>query len=263
MRRAFTLIEFLVIVAIAGLMVTVTVVSASGKSGAARLRGATRDIFATMRRARSTALMTQHPVVVAYSCEMLDDEPVAKVEVTSTKVMDAVPSRGEIQKLTGGYLMPGDDGVSAEDGDTEAIDVEGWLFEKIPVDVVKGVRIKVVVGSDDDAYAVTETSRRRNISTWSNTDYLLNRYKKAREKSSGVDDPGTTEKPEEKDGAGKTSSSDDDLQEPVHVVWETNGRVKSHQIWVYLDGTSPEDGLSIKVDRFGGVKILARGEERP
>ena len=260
MRRAFTLIEFLVIVAIVGLMVTTTVVSASGRSGAARLRGAARDIFSTMCRARSTALMTQHPVVVAYSCDMLDDEPVAKVEVTSTRMMEAVPERGEIQRLTGGYLAPGEES-SQEDGEGEGIDVEGWLFEKIPVDVVKGVRIKVVVGPDDDEYEVVQTSRRRNVSTWSNTDYLLSRYKKAREKTAGADASDSQQTQSAAEADKKQPSSADDQQEEVHVVWEANGRVKPHRVWVYLDGTSPEDGLSIKIDRFGGVKILANGED--
>ena len=44
---------------------------------------------------------------------------------------------------------------------------------------------------------------------------------------------------------------------PVSIVWETNGRVEPHQVWIYPDGARPEDGLSIRVDRFGGAKVVS------
>ena len=47
------------------------------------------------------------------------------------------------------------------------------------------------------------------------------------------------------------------MQEPVSVVRETNGRVESHQVWVYADGRRPEDGLSIRIDGFGAAKVLS------
>jgi hypothetical protein len=51
------------------------------------------------------------------------------------------------------------------------------------------------------------------------------------------------------------------LQQPEQFLWETNGRVEPHRVWVYADGFRPEDGFMIKVDRFGGMKIYGRGEE--
>ena len=46
-------------------------------------------------------------------------------------------------------------------------------------------------------------------------------------------------------------------QEPVDVVWEANGRVEPHRVWVYADGKRPEDGLCIKIDRFGAAKVIS------
>lgn len=51
------------------------------------------------------------------------------------------------------------------------------------------------------------------------------------------------------------------MQEPVSIVWEVNGRTEPHQVWIYRDGSTPEKGLSIKVDRFGGAKVLGLGED--
>lgn len=260
MRRAFTLIELLVIIAIVGVMVFATAVSATGKTDAARLRGATRDIFAMLRRARSTALMTQQPVIVSYSSESDDGEVVTKVDITSSRLMAGIPSRGEIQKLTGGYVIsdePGD--ADSSDDDSESLSVEDWLFEPLPVDVVKGVNIKVITSEDELENVQTTTSRRRNISTWSNTDFLIEKYKKARENAAPPKEVDADAAPNARETEESKNLSEESLQEKVSVVWESNGRVKAHEIKVFLAGSTIEDALTIKVDRFGSVKILPKG----
>ena len=50
-------------------------------------------------------------------------------------------------------------------------------------------------------------------------------------------------------------------QKPVKVLWQTNGRTDPHRIWVYADGSDPESGLSIRIDRFGAAKVLQAGED--
>ena len=55
---------------------------------------------------------------------------------------------------------------------------------------------------------------------------------------------------------GKVSGSVNDMDETVSVVWETNGAVEPHKIWIYPDGKKPEDGLQLNIDSFGGVKVL-------
>ena len=84
-RRAFTLIELLVIIAVIGIMTTTAVLSVVSGQRAVRVKGATRDVFAAIRHARSTALVTQQPAIITYSNETVDGEPV----VTANGVLAA------------------------------------------------------------------------------------------------------------------------------------------------------------------------------
>ena len=260
LKRAFTLIELLVVIAIMGLMVTAGVVSVRSGQDAARIRGATRDIFAAIRHARSTALVTQQPAIVTYSTEMIDGEVSAKVEITSAKLMTEGVDPSKVRTLAGRPLKSVEtvsavaaSGKSAdvadpvgEGGDT----LEEVLFAPIDANVVKGIRIKVVVGGG--GLEGEETERRSSISVFSNVDYLLSKFKDTKKSAAA-------EKSEEEAkvaDSGKAEAKDDD-QEPVSVVWEESGRVEPHQVWVYADGKRPESGLSIKIDRFGAAKVVS------
>ena len=85
MRRAFTLIELLVICAILATMVSIGVGSILSGQGTARVKGATRDVYAAIRHARSVALVTGQRVLVNYSNERVDDETCVKIEVKGKK----------------------------------------------------------------------------------------------------------------------------------------------------------------------------------
>ena len=91
------MIELLVIIGIMGLMVTVGIVNVRTGQGAARTRGAARDIFAVIRHARSTALVTMQPSVITYSCVIEDEEPVAKVEIHGAEILNSENSAGWVQ----------------------------------------------------------------------------------------------------------------------------------------------------------------------
>ena len=158
MRRAFTLIELLAIVAIIGIMVTAGVVSLGAGQGAARTRGATRDIFATIRQARSTALVTQQPCVLSYSTVTVDGETCAKVEITSARIFSG-SSVTEAETLSGERVNLADpngtaaaaesgDGAGAEDGAGGGQSIEDILFEPIAADVVKGMAIQVKMADE-------------------------------------------------------------------------------------------------------------------
>ena len=56
--------------------------------------------------------------------------------------------------------------------------------------------------------------------------------------------------------ASPLGGSANDMEETVSVVWETNGAVEPHRIWIYPDGKKPEDGLMLNVDQFGAIKVL-------
>lgn len=266
MRRAFTLIELLTVVAIAGMMVTVAMVSITRGQTGARMKGATRDIFATIRRARSVALVSQQPAVITYSSVMVDGEICARVEINSSKMMksDAVFTA---QTLSGETVTIGadaseetplvedggeTDGDNAGDGET----IEDILFSSISDDVVRGIAIKVTVGDEMLEFDRDEAKSKSKISVFSNVDYLLGRFNESRAKAEEKKD-----EPSDASAPDAAASSANDLQEPVSVVWEVNGRCEPHRVWVYPAGSTPDKGLSIKIDRFGAAKVLAQGED--
>jgi len=257
-RRAFTLIELLAIVAIIGIMVAAGVVSLGAGQGAARTRGATRDIFATIRQARSTALVTQQPCVLSYSTATVDGETCAKVEITSARIFSG-SSVTEAETLSGERVNLADPNGAAADGDAadgagggEA--VEDILFEPIAAEVVKGMAIQVKMADELVEVEQNEEKSRSMISAFSNVDALLGRYRESKATEAEKDD-------DEKDDAPAASSSGNDTQAPVSVVWEVNGRCEPHRVYVYPAGKSPESGLCIKIDRFGAAKVLSFGEE--
>jgi len=258
LKRAFTLIELLVIIAIMGTMVTVGIVSVRSGQGAARVRGATRDIFAAMRHARSTALVTQQPAIITYSTEYVDGEVVAKVEITSAKLMTEGVDLTKVRTVTG-YPLKSVEIVSTVSSGKESAagagdkgnTLEEILFAPVDIDIVKGMRLKVVVGSDE--LDVSDEAHRPKISVFSNVDYLLGKF---RDSKKAAETEKNAEEGKKGDSSDKDAAKGED-QEPVSVVWETNGRVEPHQVWVYADGQSPESGLSIRIDRFGAAKVLS------
>lgn len=260
-RSGFTLIELLVIIGIMGLMVTVGIVNVRSGRGSARVKGATRDIFGAIRHARSTALVTGSPAIITYSTEKVDDEIMAKVEITSAKLIDSGVDRSKVQTLSGEPLKgekmelvhieekdsavaEGDDADGKNSGGETLSDV---LFAPVDADIVKGMRIKVL--KEDEELPGVETVRKSRVSVFSNVDYLLGRYNKSKDEAK--------DKAKKPDDEVKADAIGDDLQEPISFVWETNGRVEPHKVWVYADGKKPEDGLLIRIDRFGAAKVLS------
>ena len=254
MRRAFTLIELLVIVAIIGIMVATSVVNIGAGQRAARIRGATRDIFAVIRHARSTALVTQQPSVITYSTVTIDDEVCAKVEINAAKILN-VDTVQRASTLSGEMVSLYENDGS--DGDSGGLTVEDVLFAPISTDVVRGIRIKVLKDGEQLEYADDEAKARPKISVFSNVDYLIGKLKDAKAKEAEA-------KAKEADEAGLSAVQtipDSSDQEPVSVVWEVNGRTEPHKVWVFPDGSSPEKGLCISIDRFGAAKVLGGDEE--
>lgn len=259
----FTLIELLVIVAIIGIMATTAVVSITSGQRAVRVKGAARDVFAAIRQARSVALVTQQPVILKYSTGSDGGEPVAKVEIVSAKLMDSQADRSGVQTVTGGPV-PGssrelvhvekEEPAAAKEAEGGA-SMEEILFAPVNEEVVRGMRLKVLRGDESLEPAEGALSRKK-ISIFSNVDYLIGRYDEARAEA--------RKKEEEKKAAEERSASpasgDEGTAEEVKIVWESNGRVEPHKVWIYPDGKNPQDGLMVKVDAFGGAKVLSGDE---
>ena len=276
MRRAFTLIELLVVVAIIGIIATSATISFTAGRDGARLRGAARDVFATMRLARTKAFVTHQPCVVTYSSTEIDGELSGKVEVTSAKIFSgderttATTLTGEVVSLYGPDAPPEDDRRAAVviEGKTESFEetpggetVEDILFAPISDAVMKGVCIKVIVGdADDEELEDPEAERAKaKISVFSNVDYLVGKLRSDQEKKADEE----KEAPAETAAEGSSDAgdaSDDDRQERVDIVWGVNGCCKPHRVWVYARGSDPRSGLLITVDRFGTARIASEEE---
>ena len=278
MNRAFTLVELLVIVAILAVMVSIGVGTIAAGQGAARVKGATRDVYAAIRHARSVALVTGQRVLVTYSNATVDDEPAAKIEVVSAKIMSTEDDDRVVQPY---YVMDykdlpqpkqskrengesfelvhirkagsGEEGKPSGKDDASGETLEEVLFSPMDPSLVKGMRLKAVKGDEAEGDE-TDVQRSHRISMSSNVDWLLKLYKG----SSG----GSAESKEKEDAAKDSLSSvgkggdTDDMAEPVTVTWETNGAVEPHNVWVYAAGQKPEQGLMLKIDRFGAIKVL-------
>ena len=278
-RRAFTLIELLVICAILATMTAIGVGSILSGQGAARVKGATRDVYAAIRHARSVALVTGQRVLVSYSNEKDDDEVSVKIEVVAAKIMKAASDGVKPQPY---YVMDYKD-VSGQQAGRELVHIRGSkakpvmsagktegetelpssesggdaiediLFSPMDASVVKGMRVKVLKGDEalKDETAVQAKSR---ISVFSNVDYLKSRYQEAKAAAKAKEeDKGQTSGG---DAASSSSGSVNDMDEAVSVVWETNGAVEPHRVWIYPDGKRPEDGLMLNVDQFGAIKVM-------
>ena len=100
MRRAFTLIEVLIVVAIMAMMVSVAAVSVRSGQDAARVKGAARDLMAAIRQARSMALVMMQPTVITYSTKRIDGEICAQVSVEGAKLLSA-SSSDTVETLSG------------------------------------------------------------------------------------------------------------------------------------------------------------------
>lgn len=265
-RGAFTLIELLVIVAIIGIMVMTAVLGVVAGQKAVRVKGATRDVFAAIRQARSVALVTQQPVIIKYSTGSENGEPIAKVEIVSTKLMDTQTDRSGLQTVTGGPLPRSgrepvnvektDEGESGPAADGGGTSVEEILFAPVHEEVVRGMRLRVLHG-DESLEPVAGGATRKKISIFSNVDYLLGRYDAARAAAKKQEEEN---RKEEESFDSSASDGDEGTLEEVKIVWESNGRVEPHKVWIYPDGKNPQDGLMVKIDAFGGAKVLSGDE---
>ena len=238
-RRGFTLIELLVVIAIMGAMVTAGVVSLNASRGATRVFAAARDVMSMIRRARAVALVMQKPAVVVYSNEMVDDEPFAAVELQAMKLFTGKLSSAPTRTLDGEIVDAGDDRASEDSADenefTGGDTLEDSLSpQRVPEEVVRGIKIKVV--KIDDRVMVPENeSKASKISIFSTADSVSRVFSVADRVK------------EEKD-----ESLDEIDNGPVKVVFTENGMVNPpHRIWLYEDGSEPERGICIEVDRFG------------
>lgn len=272
-RSAFTLIELLVIIGIIASMVTVSVMSVRQGQGAARQRGAARDVFAVIRHARSVALVSQDPSIITYSTVRSEEgNVVSKIDVVMSKKLSSEGAQSAMT-LSGERVFFGDqdsagdesaawqlqgeqDAESRPSSSGDGKDIAEILFSTVSEEVFTDIRFHVEKADDPVQEEDSRGMRRSNISAFSNVDYLLGRYEESK-KAAEEKKPPEDETPETEDGDGPGREP---LPEPVQIVWQVNGMCDAHRVWVHLDGSPKESGLVVDVDMFGAVKVLTPEE---
>ena len=237
-RRGFTLVELLVIVAIIGAMLAGAVASVGAGMRSARAKSATRRVLQLSRQARTMALLRQQPAVITYSESWDGNDFVGSKIKVESKAEQSGHNGMPVQSLSGYETYGGDDDEGGDDSDLKK------AMETIEDDSLVGIHVKVeMLDQDGSAYG----EKKRSISVFSNVDYLL---KNAR--ASNSEDKQQEEERKDEADDDKTDAS---ANEPVSIVYETNGRCAPHRITVYKDGQDESSGLTMEVDRFGKVTV--------
>ncbi len=271
MRRGFTLIELLVIVALIGVMMTVSVLSIRAGKAAARMRGATRAVFSTIRQARSIALVTKQPAILTFSTRKVGDDYVSKAEITSASLISKkslMTSAGRPPRSIDGYTtLPTEDEVSKKEtrqafvvsnrddasSDGGGHTVEEALFRPMEEEILSGVCIRVIMDDEEveDPTGEVDEAKRSMVSTFSNIDALLGLYGKYR-----------TEKTEaEEDASDAETTTSEVVEEERHIQWQSNGRTDPHAVYVYSPDEEWNDGWCVKADMYGVLKVTDDDEE--
>lgn len=271
MRRAFTLIELLAIIVIIGTMVGVAVLNFRTGQDAARLKGSVRDAFATIRHARSMALLSKQPSIITYSTVEEDGDQCARIEVHTAKIFSesqvtvAETLDGRDTVRVDGSDEPEEEPRPAAKGKKTGADeeaaapesgggqtVEEMLFEPLDTEMYRGIALKVIREGEDVEYEAERAKPK--ISVFSNVDFLLGKFNQAKadaEKKAAA----------EAEEAKASSAAAADGQASESFVWEVNGRTEPHKVWFYRSGTRFDEGLCISVDRFGAAKVLSGDED--
>ena len=249
-RRGFTFIELLAVVLIIAVMLSAAVVSVAAGTKATRMQNAVRSVWKLSGYARTMALLRQHPVVVTYSEEWEGDDFVqSKIEVTegAGSTADAPQMSTDIARSIydpeAEVPMPESDEEEASEASDESAVAEGTDEE---AQAFPGVRVKVeLLGEDGKPF--DDSENRKSISVFSNVDYL------SRRKKSDSDDAETTERTRVRASDAKDDPKRES-QEPVSIVFETNGRCVPHRILIWRDEQDEREAIVLEVDRFGAIK---------
>lgn len=236
MRRAFTLIELLIIVGIIGALLTMAVGNLTAGLGAAEMSTGARSVMQLARQARTMALLHQRPCVITYT-DGGDGEGGASKIVLELQTDPAANAKGTVRQVYAPAAE--DDAASGEKGELAS------MMEHVEQEY-KGLRLKVELLDIDG-----KSAREKNgaVSIFSNVDYILGATRRAREEAKNADGEG--------EGGGEDGGRDaSSAEEPVAVTYEPNGRTQAHRVTLYRAGSDPDkDGFTISVDMFGKAKV--------
>lgn len=202
----------------------------------ANQRNATRGVLQYIRHARAIALLKSRPVVVTFE-EVNKDGAFALSRLSLAYSQDSaarggIVEKGTVQTLTGETVELAVD--TSEEGD--ALAVEPREFE--------GIRMRV-------DYKDVAEEQKKSISVFSNVDFLKQRA--SQKKKTSVEEEGEEKTSSEKQDGSIVAEELGEMS--ASVVYETNGRCDPYIVTIWKEGTDPESGQTISVDRFGKIRI--------
>ena len=255
MRKGFTLIELMAVVAIIAMMVAGSLAVSTSNRESARLKGAVRAVYATLRQARVTALVTCKPCEITYSTHAGRGDIKIKSAIDGDGDGTATPQT--VSTISGEEIFIGDGGNG---GEKSGRSLRKIFSPELPEELMNGISLKVVKEDDFGGEDISEEKKKSMLSVYSNVDYLLGR-------KSGSEEAGEQKTGEEtKDDASgaveaASPSGGDDPSDETVIQWEANGKCEAHKVWVYLSGTKKERGFCISVDSSGVAKVLDGRED--
>ena len=270
-RSGFTLVELLIVVAIIGTMLASAVLGLASGRQAARMRTATQRAMQLARQAHTMALLKKCPAVITFE-EVWDGDSFVGSKVTvesqpegDTSAFDHVQTlldggENAQQNAASGAGDKADDyGRSAAgqdendpmsyvlDDPEETEDERRGKAPRRPHSFA-GIHVRVEMQDEDDDRP--SNAPRNRISVFSNVSYLRSTVQKARsELASAAGSQAGEEEDVEDDGAPQASSAS--APEPVSVAYEPNGNCVPYRIFLWKNGKSEYDGLTISVSKFG------------
>ena len=249
-RHGFTLVELLVVVAIVAIMLSTAALSVGSSTAAVRMKNAVRSVWQLSGYARTMALLRQHAVVITYS-EVWEGDSFVKSKIEVQAGTEVTTPTGELSSTVARSIF--DPEAEPPEVDEEATDEnseENVVAEGIDAAAHEfpDIHLKVeLLGEDGESL----DGKKKNVSVFSNVDFLLGRGKAAAEESAKKDSSDgqrTGKAGDENDG------TEQETREPVSIIFETNGRCEAHRILIWKDGQDESQATVLEVDRFGTIK---------
>ena len=242
-RHGFTLVELLVVVAIIAVMLSTAALSVGSGTASVRMKNAVRSVWQLSGYARTMALLRQHAVVVTYS-EVWEGDSFVKSQIEVKAGTELSTPTGEASSSVARSIFDPEAELPALEEETEEDSAENVVQEGMDERAFEfpDVHVKVEFLDEDD---YSRNGKKKAISVFSNVDYLLGRDKKEKTES---------ERAKEARAFGDEGKAQQEMREPVSVIFETNGRCVPHRILVWKDGQDEAAATVLEVDRFGAIK---------
>ncbi len=242
-RHGFTLVELLVVVAIIAVMLSTAALSVGSGTASVRMKNAVRSVWQLSGYARTMALLRQHAVVVTYS-EVWEGDTFVKSQIEVKAGSELSTPTEEASSSVARSIFDPEAELPTLEEETEEDSAETVVQEGMDARAFEfpDVHVKVeFLGEEGESM----NGKKKAVSVFSNVDYLLGRDKTEKtddEKAKATNEPGSEDK------------ANQEMREPVSIVFETNGRCEPHRILVWKDGQDEDAATVLEVDRFGAIK---------